>query len=84
MATWTRSADEFPSFKVTLHLDAGHLVNTTDTQNDLIVFYGLKTAAYYTVTVYSVSGGLKSPPVSSSSFTCESLSTVFFPLLMCL
>lgn len=82
-ANWVRSADNFSSFTVTLQLDESQ-VNTTDIAITSITFTGLKNSANYTVTVYSVSGGYKSPPMSSSIFTRESLSIVFFPLLMCL
>ncbi|XP_070786324.1 fibronectin [Enoplosus armatus] len=67
-AEW-KAPDAYSSFTVKLQLDG----ENEDTIHNLTVpnacFNGLKTAANYTVTVYSVSGHIRGPPVGGSKFT---------------
>ncbi|XP_031154302.1 receptor-type tyrosine-protein phosphatase eta-like [Sander lucioperca] len=65
-ATWTSSGGN--SFTIELYLD-GQTVNTANSTLPTWRFDGLKTAANYTVIVYTFSGYLNSLPVNSSCFT---------------
>lgn len=68
-ARWRSPKGNPSSFTVKLQLD-GKTVNTTDNiKEPQVCFNGLKTAANYTVLVYTFSGHIKGPPVESSTFT---------------
>ncbi|XP_026154229.1 receptor-type tyrosine-protein phosphatase eta [Mastacembelus armatus] len=67
-AVWIPPPGNYSCFLIELKLD-GNAVKTSNTTIPEMCFDSLKTAANYTVTVYSISGALRGPPVSSSKFT---------------
>ncbi|XP_041634811.1 receptor-type tyrosine-protein phosphatase eta isoform X2 [Cheilinus undulatus] len=68
-ATWSPPEGNYSSFHVTLHCD-GCEANKTDILTEKHIEYkGLKTAANYTLIVYTISGGQKSQSVQKSAFT---------------
>lgn len=73
------------SFTVTLRLNGTDIVTKHNLTEPEEKFQGLKSGTRYTVIVWAVGGHLKSPPVESSKFTCESLyRSLSVPLLFSL
>lgn len=72
LAIWNSPEGNYSSFSVTLQLN-----NTVETIDNLQEtsknFTGLRSAANYTVIIFTVLEHLKSLPVESSTLTCESL-----------
>lgn len=71
-ATWEPPVGSALNFTVELWLNQT-LVRKTSVSDKNIIFYNLKNAANYSVTVYAVSGQFNSTPVSAYKFTRESL-----------
>ncbi|XP_018526952.1 receptor-type tyrosine-protein phosphatase beta isoform X2 [Lates calcarifer] len=68
-ASWSPPPGNVSSFTIKLNLEGKTEKIIQDQRETNQYFDGLKTAANYTVIVYSVSGHLYGPPVESSKFT---------------
>ncbi|GLD70871.1 receptor-type tyrosine-protein phosphatase eta [Lates japonicus] len=68
-ATWSPPPGNFSSFTIKLNLEGKTEQTIKDRREPNQYFDKLKTAANYTVIVYSVSGHLYGPPVECSKFT---------------
>lgn len=68
-ATWSPPEGNYSSFRVELHLDGSSVNETVYLTVTSIYFKELKTAAKYTLRVFTGSGPLWSQPVEKSAFT---------------